>query len=155
MSVTACHNCVYNGKGNNHCLNCRRIDQDDIRIKKSPHLPDTSDEWIGKEQAAQFVLPPANNLNLDEKTERVKMLLYTVSSLTPLEFVAALHLARGGRGIDLAAELLSLVKYCAGSRTLKRGRHGRALISMKRTAMLKRCAKLSAVLGSRGSEADE
>lgn len=155
MSVTACHRCVYNGKGDPHCLSCCRINQDDIRIQKTPHLGDRSSEYLSKERAALFAPQPADKLDLDEKAERVKMLLYTVSSLTPLEFVAALHLARGGRLADLSAELLSLVKYCARSRTLKRGRDGRSLISMKQGAILKRCAKLSAVFGSRDDEDDE
>ena len=155
MSVTACHCCAYNGKGDPRCLSCRRINQDDIRIRKTPHLGDRSSEYLSKERAAQFAPQSSDNFDLDEKAERVKMLLYTISSLTPLEFVAALHLARGGRVADLSADLLSLVKYCARSRTLKRGRDGRSLISMKRNAMLKRCAKLSAVLGSSDDGDDE
>ena len=155
MSVTACHRCVYNGKGDPHCLSCCRINQDDIRIQKTPHLGDRSSEYLSKERAALFAPQPADKLDLDEKAELVKMLLYTVSSLTPIEFVAALHLARGGRLADLSADLLSLVKYCARSRTLKRGRDGRSLISMKHGAILKRCAKLSAVFGSRDDKDDE
>ena len=76
------------------------------------------------------------------------MLLYTISSFTPLELVVALHMARGGRLIDLSAELQKMVKVCAYSRTLKKGRRGRALVDMKKKSMLKRFAPFSAVLGS-------
>lgn len=155
MSITACHCCAYNGKGDPHCLDCVRIDQDDIRIKKSPHLGDRAGECLSKDQTERFAPQPADNLDLDEKAERVKMLLYTISSFTPLELVVALHMARGGRLIDLSAELQKMVKVCARSRTLKRGRAGRSLVGMKKIAMLKRFAPFSAVLGSVEGEGDE
>ena len=154
MSVIACHRCIYNGKGDPHCLDCVRIDQDDIRIKRSPHLGDKAGECFGDCRAAPFAATPSDNIDLDEKAERVKMLLYTISSFTPLELVAALHMARGGRLIDLSAELHKMVEVCARSRTLKKGRAGRSLVGMKKVSMLKRFAPFSAVLGSVEGEGD-
>lgn len=104
--VTACHNCT-RGPGA-ACITCKRIDQDDIRIKREPknvnpelgeatYTPDPAAAIDGGDDARQS----ATTLPADDE-DALRRFLATVTSLDALSFLAALHFARRGRSRNLA-----------------------------------------------------
>lgn len=89
-----CHNCK-RGRGP-HCVRCRRIDFDDIRIQHKPHNREEL-------QAATITLPWGQVTNLPADVENaLRHFLFAVTSLDALQFIAALHLLRRGRRRALA-----------------------------------------------------
>lgn len=105
--VTACHNCD-RGPGD-ACLTCKRIDQDDIRIKREPKNinPELGEATYTPDPAAAidgYEPPPANTATgLSEGDEdALRRFLATVTGLDALAFLAALHFARRGRSRNLA-----------------------------------------------------
>jgi hypothetical protein len=104
--VTACHNCT-RGPGA-ACITCKRIDQDDIRIKREPknvnpelgeatYTPDPAAAIDGGDDARQG----ATTLPADDE-DTLRRFLATVTGLDALAFLAALHFARRGRSRNLA-----------------------------------------------------
>lgn len=117
--ITACHSCEYNGKGllleellpagkttdrdalkakdvllryfSARCISCKRTNQDDIRIEKSPHnvRPDLK-QAVKQEPSEQAT-------NLPEEIENtLRRILMTITALDPLDALMLLHVANGG-----------------------------------------------------------
>ena len=133
--VTACHNCT-RGPGA-ACITCKRIDQDDIRIRKEPknQNPDLGTATYTPDPAAAIdggELPPAKTATgLPEGDEdALRRFLATVTSLDALSFLAALHFARRGRSRNLAKAVRD---FAADVRTYKASARGmsRATIQAK------------------------
>lgn len=117
--ITACHSCEYNGKGlmleellpagkttdrdalkakdallryfSARCINCKRANQDDIRIEKSPHnvRPDLN-QAVKQEPSEQATTLPA------EAEDTLRRMLMTITALDPLDALMLLHVAKGG-----------------------------------------------------------
>lgn len=141
MNVWGCHGCAFNGKGDPRCITCKRANQDDIRIQRTPHIAsDIASQCVSQSIAPTFYSSGPTGLNLSEDMERVKALIYTVSSLHPLEFIAALHLARGGRARDIPKVISSLAENLRKKRTLNGNgkRSERSLVGMKIIAITER-----------------
>lgn len=98
--VTACHVCKFNGKGDPRCITCKRVNQDDIRIERAPHLGDNSERV-----SARPITCRGDETEWTDKATKAKCLVYTWTELSPIELVVALHLARRGsfRTAGLAA----------------------------------------------------
>ena len=91
-------------------MTCKRIDQDDIRIKREPknvnpelgeatYTPDPAAAIDGGDDARQG----ARTTTLPENDEdALRRFLATVTGLDALAFLAALHFARRGRSRNLA-----------------------------------------------------
>ena len=89
-----CHNCQ-RGRGQ-HCITCKRITQDDIRIQRQHHNREEL-------QAATIKHPWGKVTNLPADVEdALRHFLFAVTSLDALQFIAALHLLRRGRRRALA-----------------------------------------------------
>ena len=89
-----CHNCQ-RGRGQ-HCITCKRITQDDIRIQHKQHNREEL-------QAATIAHPWGKVTNLPADVEdALRHFLFAVTSLDALQFIAALHLLRRGRRRALA-----------------------------------------------------
>lgn len=119
-TVFACHNCT-KGRGL-HCVHCRRVDQDDIRIQHSPHNK-------AEFQTSTIQTASGRATSLPEDAEdALRRFLATVAGLDVLSFVAALHFARrGGRG-RLAA---TLRQFAADIRSYRGGAPDKAVIWAK------------------------
>ena len=145
--VTACHNCT-RGPGA-ACITCKRIDQDDIRIKREPknvnpelceatYTPDPASAIDGDEP------PPAKTATglpeLDEDT--LRRFLATVTSLDALSFLAALHFARRGRSRNLAQAVRD---FAADVRAYAAGAHGmqRATVTAKWNTLTRKIPALA------------
>lgn len=136
MKVTACHSCEFNGKGNTCCITCKRANQDDIRIKKSPHLANNT---FFSSLSFKMSRP-------DEYTTAAQHALdfvYQVTDLSLVEFFVALHMARGGRPETAAEELRNFINRVRRSSPQKRPNNRVENISsssiwMRRKALEKR-----------------
>ena len=127
--VTACHNCD-RGPGA-ACITCKRIDQDDIRIKREPKNvnPELGEATYTPDPAAAidgYEPPPAKTATgLPEGDEdALCRFLATVTSLDALSFLAALHFARRGRSRNLARAVRDFAAdvraYKASARGMRR-----------------------------------
>lgn len=98
--VTACHVCEFNGKGDPRCITCKRVNQDDIRIQRTPHIVEHSDRVSDR-----MISCRGDETEWTDKAIKAKHLVYTWTELSPIELVVALHLARRGsfRTAGLAA----------------------------------------------------
>ena len=84
--------------------------------------------------------------------EEARLLLHELAVLSPVEFVAALHLARGGRSRDLGDVIGDLVSECRKLKTANSTkRYGRGLMAMRKQALTTRMPELSAVFWGRSS----
>jgi len=110
--VKACHNCK-DGPGP-ACLRCKRISQDDIRIKKTPKniRPDLTVTHSTAGSAKVTDLP-------DETENKLRQLICAFVDLDQLEVVSALHLARRGTARTLPG---AIAKYAEGVRRYKMNR---------------------------------
>ena len=91
--VTSCHNCRL-GCGT-HCIDCKRVEQDDIRIRKSPHAIEVT--------AYARADPPFDERNRDRiravtplavaAEDTLRQFLATLAALHPLELLVFLHAA--------------------------------------------------------------
>ena len=89
--VCACHNCK-NGVGQ-HCITCRRINQDDIRIKRNPHNinPELTKELTTSADAGK---EPELATPINPNAEDVlRLMLATFAALSPLELLLVIHSA--------------------------------------------------------------
>lgn len=118
--ITACHNCQFDGKGrlleellpnetttdtaaiaakdvllryfSARCVNCKRTNQDDIRIEKAPHnvrpeLTTAIKDHAQSEQATR--LSP-------QAEDTLRRLVMTITALDPLDALMLFHVAKGG-----------------------------------------------------------
>ena len=144
--VTACHNCT-RGPGA-ACITCKRIDQDDIRIKREPknvnpelgeatYTPYTAAAIDGGDDARQG----ATTLPEDDE-DALRRFLSSVTSLDALSFLAALHFARRGRSRNLAQAVRD---FAADVRAYKTSASGmsRATIQMKWKSLVAKIPALS------------
>jgi len=127
--VTACHNCD-RGPGD-ACLTCKRIDQDDIRIKREPKNvnPELGEATYTPDPAAAiggYAPPPAGTATElpEDDEDALRRFLATVTSLDALSFLAALHFARCGRSRNLARAVRDFAAdvraYKASARGMRR-----------------------------------
>ena len=97
-----CHNCP-KGRGQ-HCVRCRRVDQDDIRIQHSPHNR--------SELQAAAIQPPAEqatNLPSDIE-ETLRRFLFDLFDLDPTQLMLLRHVKRGGTPGTFGREFASFLK---------------------------------------------
>jgi len=126
------------------CASCKRASQDDIRIKKAPHN-------VRPDLTADTASPTKSEaMPLTDKAERAKWLIYEFSSLSPVETIVLLHLARHGtartaaRAVRQFAERVRRYahdRHATGDRFTKNAERkkyalGRAMIAAKIKAEL-------------------
>lgn len=86
------------------------------------------------------------------RAEEARLLLHELAVLSPVEFVAVLHMARGGRSRDLGYVIGDLVSECRKLKTVNgTKRYGRATVIMRKQAIKNRIPELLAILGGRSS----
>lgn len=86
------------------------------------------------------------------RAEEARLLLHELAVLSPVEFVAALHLARGGRSRDLGRVIGDLVSECRKSKTVNGAKnYGRSFVTARKQALKNRIPELLAILGGRSS----
>ena len=111
--VTACHNCD-RGPGA-ACITCKRIDQDDIRIKREPKNVNPE---LGE---ATYTPDPAAAIDGGDDARQGA----TTLPADALAFLAALHFARRGRSRNLAQAVRDFAAdvraYKASARGMRRG----------------------------------
>ena len=131
-----CHNCQ-RGRGT-HCVRCRRVDFDDIRIQRNPH---TREEL----QAATIAHPWGKVTNLPADVEdALRHFLFAVTSLDALQFIAALHLLRRGRRRALAKTIRA---FAADVRAhIGKPNSNRATVWFKWKSMVRRLPELLAAV---------
>lgn len=84
--------------------------------------------------------------------EEARLLLHELAVLSPVEFVAVLHMARGGRSRDLGNVIGDLVSECRKLKTANgKKRQGRALMGMRKMAIRKRMPELFTIFWGRPS----
>lgn len=99
----ACHNCR-RGRGQ-HCITCKAVEGDDIRIRLSPH----NREELQSSERNPWGRPWGNVTRLPADVEdTLRHFLFAVTSLDALQFVAALHLLRRGERRALADTIRAL-----------------------------------------------
>lgn len=118
--ITACHSCEFNGKGlqlealipagttnkdalaakdalaryfASRCVNCKRVQQDDIRIEKAPKN-ERPDLTADRNTAAATSAPCTELPEAVEDT--LRRLLNTITGLDPLDAMLLLYVAKGG-----------------------------------------------------------
>lgn len=148
--VTACHNCT-RGPGA-ACITCKRIDQDDIRIRREPknrnpdlgtatNMPDPAAAIDGDDDARQG----ATTLPADDE-DALRRFLATVTGLDALAFLAALHLARRGRSRTIADALRTLTAQMnTRCRDEQVARYGRAAILAKYKTITRKIPELAVI----------
>lgn len=85
--ITACHSCR-RGRGE-HCLTCRRVEQDDIRIAHSPHNRDELTASAPSAGSGQCTDLPG------ETEDRFRQSLMALFDLSPIELLLVQHVMRG------------------------------------------------------------
>ena len=130
-------------------MTCKRIDQDDIRIKREPKNvnPELGEATYTPDPAAAidgYEPPPAKTATgLPEGDEdALRRFLTTVTSLDALSFLAALHFARRGRSRNLARAVRD---FAADVRAYKASARGmsRATIQAKWESLVAKIPALS------------
>lgn len=108
----ACHNCR-RGPGP-HCAKCRRVDQDDIRIRHSPH---------SRAELQAAARPPASEPVTDlpaDVENRLRIFMFDLFDLSPIQLLLLQHVRDGGTpgtfGRAFAAFVKSSVIYGDRSR---------------------------------------
>lgn len=97
-----CHNCP-KGRGQ-HCVRCKRVDQDDIRIRRSPHNR--------SELQAAAVLPPgeqATTLPADIE-DALRRFLFDLFDLNPLQLLLLRHVKHGGTPNSFGRAFAAFIK---------------------------------------------
>lgn len=141
--ITACHNCELNGKGDPRCINCKRVNQDDIRIKRSPHA---KSEFVAAVEDRDPDCPdpgqPCTNLPADiEDTLRKAMSSFW--SLDPIQLLCVQHIMQGKKlsafGETLRAVHEKIRKYRGSER---------AQAGMMRDAIAKRIPFIAPIINT-------
>lgn len=118
--IVACHNCRIGPS--NACLTCRRVDQDDIRIRHTPHNR-------AEYQAAAERPAGGRATELPDGVEdKLRRFLFDLFDLDPVQLLMLRHVRNGGTPVSFGAAfarfLKSSIKY--GDRA-RRGEWERAV----------------------------
>ena len=134
MTVFACHNCDI-GPGP-ACYECKRVDQDDIRISHSPHNREELQATMQQAASEKATSLP------DETEDALRLFLVTVTGLDVVSFVAALHYMRRGGRRRLAGVIR---RFAADVREYNGAKLSRATVFAKWQAITEKIPELAAV----------
>jgi len=120
------------------CAKCRRVGQDDIRIRKTPHA---NREDLHRDSG---MAAPSMPMELTDKAEATKYLIYEFSALSTVECIVLMHLARHGTARTAAQ---ALERFVARVRKYERDTPSRASsVSFKKNAKRKKHSLSRAML---------
>lgn len=135
--ISACHDCKWNGAGSPRCIKCKRVNQDDIRIRKTPHA---RSEMIGANPTPQD--PPTTCTPLSEENEqKLRIAMATLFGLDPIQLLLVQHIMRGGRLSEFGDTLRKTHEQIRRYRGSERAQAG-----MMRNAVFSRAPILAPVL---------
>jgi len=143
--ITACHSCELNGKQDPRCLNCRRVNQDDIRIAKTPH---TRSEMVAAQPQAE---PYGYCTKLPHEVEdTLRQAMASFWGLDPIELLCVQHIMRGQRLSAFGNTLRKIYQRIGKYRGSERAQAG-----MMRDAIARKMPMLAPILKAHAKGDDE
>ena len=137
-SVHTCHNCKYNGIGDSRCITCNRVAQDDIRIKRTPHV--TNEMMVNNPPTDPH---PSGVTDLPVEVEnKLRIAIANLFDLSPIQLLLVQHLIRGYRMSSFGDRLIQIsshISKCRGSK--------RAMAGMMRNSIVEKFPALAVILG--------
>lgn len=135
--ISACHDCKWNGAGSPRCIKCKRVSQDDIRIRKTPHA---RSEMIGANPTPQDTPTTCTPLS-EENEQKLRIAMATLFGLDPIQLLLVQHIMRGGRLSEFGDTLRKTHEQIRRYRGSERAQAG-----MMRNAIFARASILAPVL---------
>ena len=137
MSRTLCHNCPLNGSGSSECVDCRRVDRDDIAIAKTSRDFDAESLLYADEDGATFA-PPEPWL-----VERIRLALAQVLELDDIDILRVVYFAMRLTSTEIDARLRRLAARIGSLRGDATARE-----SMARRRIKARCPSIEHALAA-------